>query len=74
VGIFTEHVGKVLIIAGLALLVLGILLLIGPKIPYIGRLPGDILIQRENVTVYFPIVTALLLSIVLTILLNLFFR
>jgi hypothetical protein len=73
-GPFSTHLGKVLIIAGLAVVILGVLLVIGPKIPGIGRLPGDILIRRENVTFYFPVVTSLLISLVLTILLNLLFR
>ena len=66
-------IGKFLILSGLLLVLLGILLTLGPKVPWLGRLPGDILIQRERFTFSFPIVTSLLLSLLLTILLNLFF-
>jgi hypothetical protein len=69
-----QHLGKILIIAGIVIVVLGVLVSLGGKIPGIGRLPGDILIQRENVTFYFPVVTAILVSIILTVVLNLFFR
>jgi hypothetical protein len=44
------------------------------KLPWIGRLPGDIHIERRNFSIHFPIVTSLLLSVILTILLNLFLR
>lgn len=66
--------GKMLIVMGLLILLVGALLLLGGKIPGIGRLPGDILIQRGNFTFYFPVVTAILLSIILSVVLNLFFR
>jgi DUF2905 family protein len=46
----------------------------GLRIPFLGKLPGDISIDRGNVHFYFPIATGLLLSVVLTLLLNLFFR
>jgi len=67
--------GKFLILTGLLLVGLGLLLTVAPKLPFpLGRLPGDILIQRERFTFAFPIVTCLLLSLLLTLLLNLFFR
>lgn len=66
--------GKLLILSGLFLIVLGLFLTFGPKLPWVGRLPGDILIQRERFTFAFPIVTCLILSVILTILANLFFR
>jgi hypothetical protein len=59
--------GKALVIAGLVLTGIGLLLMLG--IPF-GRLPGDIVVRRGNVTVYFPIVTSILLSLILTILLS----
>ena len=62
-------VGRILIIAGLVLLAVGLLLLLGEKLPLkLGRLPGDIVIQRKNGAFYFPIVTCLLVSGVLTLL------
>ncbi|MEF3169055.1 MAG: DUF2905 domain-containing protein [Deltaproteobacteria bacterium] len=59
--------GKFLVITGIVLAGLGVLLLILPKIPFLGRLPGDIVIRRENFTFYFPLGTSILLSIVLSI-------
>ncbi|MDI6709754.1 MAG: DUF2905 domain-containing protein [Bacillota bacterium] len=64
---------KFLLIAGAVLLAAGCLMLLLGKIPGIGRLPGDIFIQRGNFSFYFPIATGIILSIILTVLLNLFF-
>ncbi len=69
-----SDVGRLLIIVGGFILVVGLFLALGLKIPYLGKLPGDISVDRGNVHFYFPIVTCLLLSLVLTLLLNLFFR
>lgn len=69
-----QGIGKLLIIAGLFLVVFGVLLLLVGKIPGIGRLPGDIYVHRGNFTFYFPLATCILLSILLTIVLNLLFR
>jgi len=66
--------GKFLIILGTIIICLGVLLTFIPKIPYLGRLPGDIYIKKGNFTFYFPLATSILLSILLTILLNLLFR
>jgi hypothetical protein len=68
------EIGKLLIIVGGFILVVGVFLSLGLRIPYLGKLPGDISVDRGNVHFYFPIVTGLLLSLVLTILLNAFFR
>lgn len=69
-----QTMGKFLIFTGMIIIIFGLLLILAPKIPYLGRLPGDIVVQRKNFTFYFPWVTCLLLSIVLTIILNLLFR
>jgi len=66
--------GKFLIIAGFGLIALGLFLTLLPKIPFLGRLPGDIYIKKGNFTFYFPLATCILLSVLLTILLNLLFR
>ena len=66
--------GKGIIILGVVLILIGLAILYGPKIPYIGRLPGDIYIQRDNVSCAFPIVTSIVLSIILTIILNVVVR
>ncbi len=59
--------GRMLMFAGAALLVVGALLSFGGRIPWLGRLPGDIVIERENVRFYFPIVTSILISLVLSL-------
>ncbi len=73
-GVAMESLGKILIIFGLLIAVMGLVLTFAPKIPYIGRLPGDIWIERKGMVIYFPIVTSLILSLVLTLVLNLIFR
>jgi hypothetical protein len=64
--------GKMLILLGVFIILIGVLLVIGEKIPWIGRLPGDIIIRKKNFTFYFPIVTSILISILLTLLFTLF--
>jgi len=64
--------GKMLILLGVFIILIGLLLLVGEKIPWVGRLPGDIIIRRKNFTFYFPIVTSILISIILTLLFMLF--
>lgn len=66
------NLGKVLVIVGIVFVVLGFLLILGDKIPWIGKLPGDIIIKREKYTFYFPIVTCIIISIILTLLFGLF--
>jgi hypothetical protein len=62
-----EHsLGKVLIIAGLVITAVGVVVLFGNKIPFIGKLPGDIHIERENFRFYFPLGTSILLSVLIT--------
>ncbi len=67
-------IGRLLIIFGLVLAGLGLLLLVAGRVPGIGRLPGDIVIQTDNVTCFFPLATMILLSILLTVLLNIVAR
>ena len=66
--------GKLLILFGLILAAVGGLMLFIGKVPYIGKLPGDIYVQRKNFSFYFPLTTSILLSIVLTLLFSLFSR
>ena len=66
--------GKLLILFGLSLAAVGGLMLFIGKVPYIGKLPGDIYVQRKNFSFYFPLTTSILLSIVLTLLLSFFSR
>ena len=69
-----NDLGKLLIVSGVILVILGATLLLAGKIPWLGRLPGDIYIQRRNFTFFFPLTTAILLSVVLSLLLSLLFR
>lgn len=69
-----EGIGKLLLIFGGLIALLGLILIFSQHIPFLGRLPGDIIIKRDGFSFYFPIVTLLLLSILLTIILNLVFR
>jgi len=68
-----EGMGKMLIFFGLILVAIGVFILLGGKLGF-GRLPGDIYINKGNVVFYFPIVTTILLSLILTVILNLLFR
>lgn len=60
-------IGKVLIAFGLLIALAGVVLVLVGRVPWVGRLPGDIHIQRGNFTFYFPLATSLLLSVVLTL-------
>jgi hypothetical protein len=64
--------GKMLILLGIIMVGIGFLLLIGEKIPFLGKLPGDILIKKEKFTFYFPLATCILISIIITLLFRLF--
>lgn len=63
------EMGKVLVLVGLIIAALGLVFWIGPKIPWLGRLPGDISIERPNFRFYFPLTTCIILSVAATILL-----
>lgn len=60
-------VGKLLILFGIVIVGIGVLLTFFDKIPYLGKLPGDIHIKRENFQLYFPIATSIILSLLLTL-------
>jgi hypothetical protein len=67
--------GRLLLVIGVLIALIGLILMVGGRIfPWLGRLPGDIRYQGENVSCFFPIVTSILLSIILTLLLNLVIR
>ena len=71
-GNLTGGLGRVLVIFGLLIAVVGLVLIFEPKIPRLGRLQGDIAIKRDNFTFYFPLATLILISIVITVLLRIF--
>ncbi len=62
----TQGIGKMLLIGGGILALIGLLFLFSPKIPFLGRLPGDIVVKRENFSFYFPLMTSILLSLLLS--------
>ena len=66
-----QSTGKVLIVLGVVFVVVGIILTQFNKIPFLGKLPGDILIKKGNFTFYFPIVTSIVASVILTLILYL---
>ena len=72
-----QSIGKYLIVFGAVILVAGIILTFFPRLNYFGKLPGDISIKKENYSVYFPIVTSIVISILLTLIfwiINFFFK
>lgn len=69
-----ESIGKTLIIFGIVLIVVGALFFVMGRIPWFGRLPGDIIVKNDNMTFYFPITTMLIVSVIVTILFNIIGR
>jgi len=65
-----EPIGRALVIIGVFVTVLGAVLLLTPRVPWLGRLPGDIGIHRDDLTIYIPITTMLLVSVVLSVVLS----
>jgi hypothetical protein len=57
-------IGKFLVILGAVLAAVGLLLMLAPKIPFLGKLPGDIHIKKDNFEFYFPLATSIVLSLV----------
>jgi hypothetical protein len=66
------ELGRSLMLLGGLLLVVGALLTFGSRIPWLGRLPGDIIVERRNVSFYFPLMTSIIVSVILSILMMLF--
>ncbi|HET7770265.1 MAG TPA: DUF2905 domain-containing protein [Chloroflexota bacterium] len=69
-----SSMGRMVIILGLIVVAIGALMLLAGRLPFLGRLPGDIAVQRGNWSFYFPLATSIVLSLVLTVVLNLFAR
>ncbi len=61
-----QHPGWLLIVIGILIALIGLVWLLGPPLPWLGKLPGDIVIQRDNFKFYFPLTTCILLSLLLT--------
>jgi hypothetical protein len=62
--------GKLMVLAGIALVLLGALLWLVPGMPWLGRLPGDLRIERPGLRIHVPIATSILISVILTLILN----
>lgn len=67
-------VGKFLILAGVFLILFGLLFIFWERIPFLGKLPGDLMIQRGSFRLFIPVVTCIIISLVLTILINIVLR
>lgn len=67
-------IGRSLVIIGLVLVVAGLLISFSPRIPFLGKLPGDIMIKKENFSFYFPLTTCIIISLVLSFIMWLFRR
>jgi hypothetical protein len=66
---FFQHMGRFLIVTGIVIAAIGALMLLFRNLPFPGKLPGDIVIQKKNFTFYFPVGTSILLSILLSLIL-----
>lgn len=64
-----QPLGRWLMVIGALLIGIGLIVSVMPRVPWLGRLPGDILIQRERMTFYFPIASCLLISLILSLIL-----
>ena len=67
-----SDLGRFLVVIGVILVIVGAVMMLAPKIPWLGKLPGDISFKRGNVSFYFPLGTCILISIILTLIMYLF--
>ncbi len=65
-------IGKIIVFIGLLLVAIGLVCMVGNKLPFIGKLPGDIAIERKNYSFYFPVTTCIFISIILSFIFWLF--
>lgn len=70
----TQELGRALVVFGAVIVVVGGLLMFAGKIPLVGKLPGDIVVRKGGFTLYAPLMTGLILSLLLTLVLNLWSR
>jgi Protein of unknown function (DUF2905) len=73
-GLEPSGIGWALVLVGAVIVVVGLVLALGPRIPILGHLPGDIVIQRENVTIVIPLGTMVVVSVVVSVVLALINR
>ncbi|HYV57712.1 MAG TPA: DUF2905 domain-containing protein [Candidatus Nitrosopolaris sp.] len=69
-----QDLGRWLIGVGVIVVLVGVAMMLAPRLPWLGRLPGDFVVRRDSFTLYFPLATSILVSVALTILFNLFGR
>ncbi|MDX9856781.1 MAG: DUF2905 domain-containing protein [candidate division Zixibacteria bacterium] len=67
-------IGRALVVVGSVAVIMGLIFVFHDRIPFLGKLPGDFFVKKNNTTFYFPLTTMLIISVILTILLNLFGR
>ncbi|MFC1511670.1 DUF2905 domain-containing protein [Candidatus Latescibacterota bacterium] len=68
------HIGLMLLVTGIILALTGFVVMFIDRIPFLGKLPGDIAMEGRGWSFHFPLVTAIILSLILTLILNFFFR
>lgn len=64
-------IGKSILLIGIIIAIIGALIMLSPKIPFIGKLPGDLYYKKKNITIYFPLATSILLSLLISLILYL---
>ena len=64
-----SEMAKVMILIGVLLILVGLVILVFPRLPFVGKLPGDILLKKENYTFYFPLATSIVISIIISLIL-----
>jgi hypothetical protein len=62
-------IGRALIVIGIIIALIGVIFTLAPKLPFLGKLPGDIIYKKENFTFYFPLTTSIIISVVISIIL-----
>lgn len=67
-------IGRTLILIGIIIIIIGLFITFAPKIPFFGKLPGDIFYKRDKFVIYFPITTSIIISVVLSLILYLINR
>ncbi|HLC18740.1 MAG TPA: DUF2905 domain-containing protein [Thermodesulfobacteriota bacterium] len=66
--------GRTLVLAGIIIVVIGLVIILAPRIPFLGRLPGDIYYKKDDFAFYFPVTTSIVISIILSLIFYIFTR
>ncbi|MBK8984089.1 MAG: DUF2905 domain-containing protein [Ignavibacteria bacterium] len=70
----TQQAGKLLIISGLIIAAIGVIIMYSDKIPFLGKLPGDIRIKKDNFEFYFPLATSIVISLIISLIMYLIYK